>query len=66
MIRASGSYSGYDYEYGQCNNDDKWILKQTHRYRKDDCKTYLFNSEDECHEKINEIKLMFDHKSQWD
>lgn len=66
MVRTSGSYSGYDYEYEQCNNSDKWVLKQTYRYDNRDVKTYIFASEEEVIEKINEIESMFDHRSMWD
>lgn len=66
MVRTSGSYSGYDYEYGRCNDSNKWILKQIYRYDDRELKTYLFDSEEEVIEKINEIESMFDHRSPWD
>lgn len=66
MSRITGSYSGYSYEYGQCNSSDKWVLKREKNYGNEEPIVELFDSCEACVERIQEIESWFDHRSPWD
>lgn len=66
MFRVTGGYSGYSYEYGQCNSSDKWVLKREKNYGNEEPIVELFDSYEACVERIQEIESWFDHRSPWD